>query len=389
MDQNPRLRLDLEIIPVSHQGRRLGLVRDHLGLAPLGAALPEAVLAVLPLLDGTRSGADIQARMAELGLSAGPDQVDRLINDLESCFLLDTERFRRAEAEVRAKFAALESRPCSHAGSAYPARAGELKSMLDKVLSLAPQASPAQAPKAVVAPHIDIASGARTYARAYSGLSAPGRDRVLVLGVGHQMADGLFSVTAKDFETPLGVVENDRPAARALIKAGGPALAPDDFGHRSEHSVEFQALFLKRSLGDGFSMVPVLCGSLRGLAEYSRRAFVDAAGPFLKALAGLARDPKTLVVAGVDLSHIGPKFGHEQGARDLESEALAHDARLLERLVEMDVAGFWAESARVKDRYNVCGFAALACLLEILPSCQGRVLDHDLWREPPTNSAVS
>ena len=50
---------------------------------------------------------------------------------------------------------------------------------------------------------------------------------------------------------------------------------------------------------------------------------------------------------------------------------------------------FWAEGARAGDRYNVCGFLALATLLEALPGVGGRVLDHLVWHEEPTRSAVS
>jgi hypothetical protein len=36
----------------------------------------------------------------------------------------------------------------------------------------------------------------------------------------------------------------------------------------------------------------------------------------------------------------------------------------------------------------VCGFPALATLLEVLPPGRGRVLDHRLWMEDATRSGV-
>jgi hypothetical protein len=112
---------------------------------------------------------------------------------------------------------------------------------------------------------------------------------------------------------------------------------------------------------------------------------------FLAALKELIGDwnEDTLVVAGVDFSHIGPKFGHSQRAASLLFEAKRHDKLLIEACTKDDVEAFWAELRRVKDYYNVCGFSSLACLLEILPQTQGTLLDYEFWHEEPTQSAVS
>jgi len=63
--------------------------------------------------------------------------------------------------------------------------------------------------------------------------------------------------------------------------------------------------------------------------------------------------------------------------------------RLLDSLCEMNADGFWTESQKVNDRYHVCGFSALACLLEILPLSRGRLLDYGVFQEEATQSAVS
>ena len=94
-------------------------------------------------------------------------------------------------------------------------------------------------------------------------------------------------------------------------------------------------------------------------------------------------------MAGVDLSHIGYKFGHGQPASVLIEQAKAHDQRLLEALSKGDVQGFWEESRRVEDRYHVCGLSALACLLELTEPAEGHILGYDFWQEEPTQSAVS
>ena len=126
------------------------------------------------------------------------------------------------------------------------------------------------------------------------------------------------------------------------------------------------------------------------LPEYTRTAFLEKAGPFLEKLKNIAADPQeeTLILAGVDFSHIGPKFGHSVTADALQSKSEAHDKSLLAWLAARDAVKFWEESKKVGDQYNVCGFAALACLLEILPECTGKVLDYQFWKEEATRSGV-
>ena len=125
--------------------------------------------------------------------------------------------------------------------------------------------------------------------------------------------------------------------------------------------------------------------------EYNRNAYIEKAGPFLNKLREILLDPEqeTLLVAGVDLSHIGLKFGHERPADYLDSQAEKHDRNLLEYLSHGDADSFWQESQGVEDRFHVCGFSALACLLEVLSGWKGEILDYERWHEEATKSAVS
>ena len=96
-----------------------------------------------------------------------------------------------------------------------------------------------------------------------------------------------------------------------------------------------------------------------------------------------------MIVAGVDLCHIGPKFGHADHAAILEEKAVAHDQKLLDAVISGDINAFCAEMKFSEDRLNVCGFSSLATLLEIAGPVHGKVLDYEIWHEKETNSAVS
>ena len=122
---------------------------------------------------------------------------------------------------------------------------------------------------------------------------------------------------------------------------------------------------------------------------YSREAYRSEGGRFLQVLADAAKDDETILIAGVDFSHIGRKFGHDMPASFIINESEKHDRGLLRFLCDGNANGFWEESEKVKDKFNVCGFSALACLLEVLPPSRGKLLAYETYREEPTKSAVS
>ena len=392
----PMVRRDLQFIPVQQGGHQLIFIQDHLGLAQEGRPISVPLYRVMALLDGTSTISDLQMELMRQkgGTLVGKDEVKDLIALLDESFLLDSERFKKARDQIVANFASKKIRPCSHCGRAYPDNPTELKRMLDEILASQP---PVHEPEgkivALIAPHIDLSVGYRVYSSAYQMLNYMAPSRIVLLGVGHNMVEDFFCLTEKDFETPQGIVKNEPSAIRRLRDTGGDIISASDFAHRSEHSIEFQTIFLHHLLaGRDFTIIPILCGFCQSnLNEYSRSAYLEKAGPFLQELKQMIMEPdkKTLVVAGVDFSHTGPKFGHEMPARSLESRSTAHDKNLLKHLSRLDAELFWEESRSVRDQYNVCGFSALACLLEVLPRCRGNILNYQIWHDEATRSAVS
>ena len=392
----PSARRDLEFFPVQLEGKQYVLIRDHLGLAQEGKAVEIPLYQFMVLLDGRTSVRDLQMALMRQrgGILVSSDEVKGIIAHLDASFLLESEKFRRAKEAVVREFVSKRVRPSSHSGRAYPADPQELRKKLDEILALQPDPQQLQDPLvALVAPHIDLSVGGRIYSKAYPILRGASPKTVIILGTGHQMAQELFALSEKAFETPLGVAECNRASVERLRAAGGAAIAKNDFVHRAEHSIEFQLLFLQHLLPENsFTIVPILCGNLQtALPEYSRGAYVEKTGRVLEALKDVLEHhgEETLVVAGVDFSHIGPKFGHEMPVQYLKGQSEAHDRALLNHLIALDVDSFWKESGRVKDQYNVCGFAALACLLESLPHCKGHLLGYEVWHEEATRSAVS
>ncbi|NOZ23806.1 MAG: AmmeMemoRadiSam system protein B [Planctomycetes bacterium] len=396
-DENPRLRSDIQVTRGQAQGKQVMIIQDPTGIIPEPIALSTEFAAVLAMLDGTRSIRDIQYEMMRMqgGVLVASDTIQDMVDQLDQALLLDSDRYRQAVEDLAEAYAAEPIRQPIHIGQAYPEDPGELREYLDNILA---QAEPkesiqADAVVALVAPHIDIQVGERVYANAYGVLKGAEFDRVIILGIMHRSDDGLFSLSRKSYKTPLGVTETDLELAMQLSNAGEGVLSENDLAHRTEHSIEFQVVFLQHVLArSDIKIVPILCGGMSHmLTGFDRPSGMPDLASFLDALREAIEDQgrRTLLVAGVDLSHIGPKFGDRMSSHAIVDESEKHDRALLDVLCKLDAEAFWAESCRVEDRYNVCGFPALACMTEVLSGVEGHLLDYEIWHEEPTRSAVS
>lgn len=394
----PRLRTDLDVIPSSYQGEKVFLVRDFLGLIPQPVVLRGAVLSIIGLIDGIRSIRDIQVELMRLqgGIFVGSEDVESVISQLDRAFLLDSQHFRQEKERVIEAFRQNPVRQASLAGRAYADDPAELASYLQSILDMEkdqPDMMVGKKAYAIVAPHIDLDIGKGIYAKAYRAAGGISPEKILLLGTGHHLSESYFSLTAKDFVTPLGRVKTDKETVKRLKEYFPPQLvAPDDLDHKDEHSLEFQILFLQHLFGTNFRLLPVLCGSFqKELQDYSRPADIPSMPDFISFLRDLseADEKSVLIVAGVDFSHIGPKFGHRFPATSLLLEAKEHDQALLDAVSRGDVMAFWSLIRKENNKYNVCGFSTLALLLELLSGLQGVVLGYDFWMEEATRSAVS
>jgi len=393
----PKLRPDLEIVPTTYQGQPGYIVRDLLGLIQKPLLLQGDALNLLSLADGKRTVRDLQLLLVRGrgGVFVSAESIEKQFAELDRIFLLDSERYRERKRQLVDAYARLKVREAALAGQSYPGTKKELERYLDSILELGQEGSGDKdggAVCALAAPHIDFPIGGKLYGQAYCAVRHLRPQKIIVLGTGHGLDEGYFSLTEKDFETPLGRAKTDRASAETLRKAGGRAIAPHDLAHRREHSIEFQVVFLQRLFGESCCLLPILCGSFTAkLARVSRASEIPGVGGFLRALKAIVDEAgdRGLIVAGIDFSHIGPKFGHRQRAASMLLEARQHDQALIEACLNGDAVAFWGASKRVKDEYNVCGFSSLACLLELLPPSRGALLGYDFWQEEATQSAVS
>lgn len=397
MDTLPALRTDIDFLTAHFEGRDMILVRDPLGIVAPNAALSAEIAPYLPLFNGSTTIDELQIIMMrhQGGSLVFRSAMERIVEDLSRLGILQTDSYRAAKDRITKEFATSPERGAFLAGSSYPADPREAASALDRILSL-PTTSAVPLPGtpcALAAPHIDLRVAERTYAAAYRAIRDLAPSAILLLGTGHALGGYRFCVTDKTFATPLGRVPADREAIARIRAAAGGALCPDDFAHRNEHSLEFQLLFLQRLFPmEQVPILPVLCGQMEDLFE-TVRSPLDAPGiaPFVEAVSAWISGPpgRKLVVAGVDLSHVGQKFGDPHSGRSLEADVIAFDREILDALTAGDASAFFLAGARSRNRYRICGFSTLWTLLAVLPGIRGTVLDYAVWHEDPTRSAVS
>jgi AmmeMemoRadiSam system protein B len=204
-----------------------------------------------------------------------------------------------------------------------------------------------------------------------------------------------FAVCAKAFDTPLGALEPDHQAIRELSAASRFDLHEDEYFHKEEHSLEFQAVFLRHALGARAAsarIIPVLCGL--GAAQASRRdpSLDPEAESFLSALADLVerRAGRALVVAGADLAHVGPRFGDGRPLDERGRERLRQrDEESIALALGRDAPGFFQQVAADLATRRVCGLGPIYTMLRVLPPGRGERLHYDQHVDPDEGSIVS
>ncbi len=228
--------------------------------------------------------------------------------------------------------------------------------------------------------------GWRSYGAAYSQLSPRDRDRTfVVLGTSHYGEPERFGLTRKPFRTPLGETTIDQDAVARLAEEGGPAVCLEDYCHSVEHAIEFQIIFLQHLYGAGVRVVPILCGPFARATRAGARPGDDpAVARFLAALGDLAgRGGEDLLwVAGVDMAHVGRRYGDRFAALAEQGPLAAvatQDRERCARLAAGDEEGFWKELSAEGDPLRWCGASPLYALLSAARPRAGSLLHYEQW----------
>jgi AmmeMemoRadiSam system protein B len=361
--------------------------------------IPPKWVSALSCLDGKHTEVDVQALLVRQGggeLVFSRD-VREFVSLLRNRGFLETEEFLALQAERHAEFRAADERGPVHAGTAYPDDAQLLKDTFDSYFSRSGSPTVSGGLVGVAAPHVSPDGGRDCYAAAYERLDSSLAEKTFViLGTSHYGRPDTFGLTRKPFTTPLGKVEVDEESVGFLIEKASGVVEMEDYCHAIEHSIEFQVVFLQYRLGVPVRVIPILCGPFMECLENGGSPESSGLGVFFDALAELAGERKENLfwILGIDLAHIGKRYGDPFPAHVHEGPMVAveaQDRRRLERVCEADLAGLKALVQPEMDHLKWCGFSPLYTFLASLGRVQdirGRVLKYQQWSIDP-ESVVS
>jgi hypothetical protein len=394
----------IDAAPVEHEGSTFIVLRDTSGYVEEQLVLTPAAFFIASLLDGNKTITDIQAAFRNQfhGAAVAESQIQEVVEYLDDRGFLQNRQFEAIRDRIDKEFSASATRPAWLAGRGYPDDAVELRAMIDGFFT--GESGPGATDVAVgsghlpglIVPHIDFHRGHKGYAHGYRQLfSREKPDVVFIFGVAHAGATVPFILTRKHFDTPFGALETDQEIVSRLVDA----CAWDPFAwegrHRTEHSIEFQAVMLAYRYGPDVKIVPILCASLCASYEDDAPGENPATANFLNVCRAIAAEPgrKVAVIAGADLAHVGKCFGDDfdidesvvQHVADRDYEDLAH---VTEGPVDAD--GFYRSVMKDLNERKVCGLNCIYATLKTLDGAVGPGKMHYYGYAPdPSGGIVS
>jgi AmmeMemoRadiSam system protein B len=376
---NPKLR-PLDVRPVVHEGHHYILLRDPQQLSEHQLLVPQPLAAVLAFCDGHHDVPKMVAAFQQhYGIDLPEENVDELLEVLDTAVMLDNERAGEAYEAARAAFRSEPYRMPALAGPSYPADDKSLwrllQDYLEDVGNIEPLAIDWTRPVGLLSPHIDFGRGSEVYAQVWKRAEQAAREAelVILLGTDHYGSD-LFSLTQQNYATPYGVLPTDTTIVDQLAAVIGEAAAyAGELRHRGEHSLELVAVWLHHMrAGEPVPVVPILTGSFHpymndGVEPQDDETIRNVLATLRQAMQG----KRVLVVASGDLAHVGPAFGGRPLTASSRQKLRTADEELITAMKAGDSAGFFATIRRVQNRNNVCGVAPISLTMQLVDDHAG------------------
>ena len=214
------------------------------------------------------------------------------------------------------------------AGEFYSSSAKELDAFISGAIDEAMIPEGMEKGCAYVSPHAGYEYSGKTAAYTYKALSMNAHikdiDSIVLVGPNHTGIGTQVSVSAADWETPLGIVRNDLELSRAIVESSSNAEF-DESAHGGEHSIEVQLPFLQRLGID--KKAAFICMGYQDLETSD-----DLASAIVNAADKLGRN--VVVMASSDFNHYEPVKAGEKKDRALFGKIESLDYAAFNRLVE-------------------------------------------------------
>lgn len=383
----PALRLRLEAVPAVEEGQAVFVLRDLEELTEKPLALSGGGMMLVSLLDGTRTAAQVRDLfLKNTGAVIELPVILDLVGALEKAGYLETPAVAERRKKALADFRGSPRRAAVFAGPSYPAEPLALAGALGKFFTAEEgpgkdkaEGALGRAPTGLVAPHIDFPRGGPAYAWAYQALSErTPPDAIVALGVAHVSPDSPWTFTPKKYETPFGAMEVDDELYGALASKVWYEPRADEWVHKNEHSLEFQAVWLRYLWREKTPpWVPILVSSFERFSPDEAPSKIPTIEKALKDFGAVlqayqSRGKRVMVLCGIDLAHVGPRFGDEDPITpEMEDKIEGEDRASLVDAMALDADAFYRSVVAGDHWRRVCGLSSLYTGLRLIKDLQG------------------
>ncbi len=386
--QFPHLKHGIEVMQIEYQNQPMVLLQDTEGFAEKPAIISIAAFLLVALADGKRTIKELQSLfMEKTGTMLQILEIYGMLQQLSDSHFLETSEVQEWRKQKFEEFRTSKVRKSVFIGRAYPEDRLQLAAMLGSFFQdkrgpekpLSETSSIQKPPLAVVTPHIDFERGGPLYAWSYQSLSECQQpDVIIALGVAHASPNSPWVMTDKTFETIYGNIETDAELYQEIASALWYDPKAEEIIHHNEHSLEFQALWLKYLWREKSpKWVPILCSSLEKYCENCTPASlphieeaIQKIGLILKKY--IEQGKKIMILTGIDLSHVGPKFGNDIEFKD-ENEAIEFwkkleelDRNTLRLAMSLEAEKLYLTGIGENSWRNICGLTSLYTLVRWL-----------------------
>jgi AmmeMemoRadiSam system protein B len=391
--ERPQLRPFVEPVH-EHKNPEYVYLVDRLGLTPAPQRLTVDEYYWLRLFDGQRSLGDIQAEASRRNgrKPVSVETIAGLARKLDDALLLDGAEYRRLVA------APVRQPRCI---GCYEGEPRALRRQLQRLFTgvggpgLPKNTTSGSRLRAALIPHIDYPRGGRSFAWGFKEVvEQTDASLFVIIGTSHYSTHR-FTLTRKDFRTPLGIARTDQDYIDRLVRSYGDGLFDDELlAHLPEHSIELEVVFLQYLYGKRpFRIVPLVVGPFQDCIESGAhpksRDDIGAMVEALQAVEAELTEPVCYIISG-DLAHLGPKFGDREhvSARLLE-HSRRQDHAILRQAEKADSAGYFQVIAQEQDTRRICGLPPTYTVLEAIRPGRGKLLHYDQYVHPRGYESVS
>lgn len=393
-DYRPLLKQGVEILPAEHEGNKIIILKDNEGITNKTLVMPIESLAILQFFNGSNTIKDIQSTILKMtGELISEADIINFVKQLDEANFLENEKLAELRKKIYEDFKKETIRKSIHKGLSYPQNLLELTSFLSKFLRKDETILPSKNALGLIVPHIDIIRGGRVYASGYGELLNSFKpDIIIAFGTSHKGGNSPLILTKKDYETPYGNIETDKELFEKFREILWYEPDDEEFLHKDEHSLEFQALWLKYIWRENTpKWLPILVSNFERFASDITPSQIDTVEAMFRNIENLlkeiSKNKKIMIIAGVDLSHVGPRFGDDIEINPLIKSAIeTKDKEKIDYILNLDYDGFYKAVISNENETNICSvsplYAAMRSIKAISPQSKGKLLDYAQADDP-------